>query len=121
MNATAHRLTAGTAIALYSADEEAKTGQQTLTPVLGGLAGSIFTCLPDVLEPATSPDHRDFFHSIVFAGILIGGLVKLSRWQPESDVDRFWRGVGMIAVASYLIHLTLDATTAKSLPLLGRI
>lgn len=121
MNATAHRLTAGTAIALYFSNEEAKAGRQTLTPILGGLAGSIFTCIPDVLEPATSPNHRNFFHSIACAGLLITALVKLNRWQPESDADRFWRGVGMIAVASYLIHLTLDATTAKSLPLLGRI
>jgi membrane-bound metal-dependent hydrolase YbcI (DUF457 family) len=33
------------------------------------LAGAAVAVLPDVLEPATSPDHRDFFHSVTFAAV----------------------------------------------------
>ncbi len=121
MNATAHRVTAGAAVGIYLADQEERSGQRTLLPVVGGLAGSIFTCLPDVLEPATSPNHRDFFHSVAFAGLLVGGMVKLHQWQPEEDWHRLLRGIGLLAGSAYLIHLVLDATTPKSLPLFGRI
>lgn len=121
MNATAHRVTAGAAIGLYLAGQETERGERTMLPIFGGLAGSVFTCLPDVLEPATSPNHRDFFHSLAFAGLLVGGLIKLHRWEPEENWHRFLRQVGLLAGSAYIIHLALDATTAKSLPLLGRL
>jgi inner membrane protein len=119
MNGGAHRLVAGVSIGLFMANEEEKTGKQSFRPVVGGLAGAAFTCLPDVLEPATSPNHRQFFHSLLFAGVLVGGLVKLHKWEAESSSDKFLRGLGMIAISAYLIHLALDATTPKSLPLVG--
>ena len=120
MNGVTHRLAAGVSIGLFMANEEEKAGKQSFLPVVGGVAGAAFTCLPDVLEPATSPNHRQFFHSLLFAGLLVGGLVKLHRWEAESSSDRFLRGLGMIAISAYLIHLALDATTTKSLPLMGR-
>lgn len=85
-----------------------------------GLAASVLTKLPDLLEPATSPNHRQFFHSLVFASLLGVGLYKLHQWEPDAVADKFWKALGMLAISGYLIHLALDATTAKSLPLIGK-
>lgn len=120
MNGTTHRLVAGAAVGLYLADRETKAGTPTLRPVLSGTAAALFTSLPDFLEPATSPHHRAFFHSLTFAALLGMGLHTLHQWQPETDADRFWKSVGMVAGSAYLIHLALDFTTSKSLPLVGR-
>lgn len=121
MNGSTHRLAAGAGVGLFLAARERETGQATTFPLAGGLTGSIFTCLPDLLEPAIHPNHRQFFHSLAFAGILIAAFVKLRDWQPETPQCAFWRQVGMLAIPAYLIHLALDATTAKSLPLLGKL
>lgn len=121
MNGPTHRLVAGAAVGLYLADQEAKVGPPTFKPFVGGAVAAFFTNLPDVLEPATSPNHRAFFHSLAFAGLLATGLHKLNQWQPETESDKFWKGLGMLAGSAYLIHLALDLTTRKSLPILGRI
>jgi inner membrane protein len=81
----------------------------------------LLTKLPDLLEPATSPSHRQFFHSLVFAGLLGVGLHKLHGWQPDDDGGKFVRWLGLIAGSAYLIHLAMDFTTAKSLPLVGKV
>jgi inner membrane protein len=121
MNGRAPRVVAGGAIGLFLADRESRSGQATAWPLVGGLAGSVLTCLPDCLEPALHPNHRQFFHSLIFAGLLMAAFVKLRDWQPEKPESTLWRNVGMLAIGGYLTHLALDATTAKSLPLLGRL
>jgi inner membrane protein len=121
MNAAAHRWTAAGATWLVLADQEAKSGHQSGWPITGGLAASCFTCLPDCIEPAIHPNHRQFFHSIAFAVALGAGLVKLHGWKPETSQGELLRKLGMVAIGGYLIHLALDATTAKSLPLVGRL
>lgn len=35
--------------------------------------------------------------------------------------DSLLRRVGMIGISAYLLHLAVDATTAKSLPLMGKL
>jgi inner membrane protein len=121
VNAAAHQVTAGLAVGLHLADREQKEGKATLQPLAGGFVASVLTKLPDLLEPASSPNHRQFFHSVVFASLLGAGLYRLHKWQPEEAADKFWKALGMLAISSYLIHLALDATTAKSLPLLGKL
>ncbi|MGE0673262.1 MAG: metal-dependent hydrolase [Methylibium sp.] len=120
MNGPTHRVVAGTAVGLFLSDRETKAGVQTFKPVLNGAAAALFTNLPDILEPATSPNHRAFFHSLAFATLLGIGLHRLHSWQAETDAERFWKSVGMVAGSAYLIHLALDFTTRRSLPLLGR-
>jgi inner membrane protein len=120
MNGAAHRLVAGAAVGLYIGKKESEAGIATLRPVAGGVAATIFTGLPDLLEPAASPNHRQFFHSVAFAALLAGGLYKLHKWEPQDSAEKFWKAVGMLAISGYLIHLALDATTAKSLPLIGK-
>jgi hypothetical protein len=105
MNGSMHRLVAGVTVGLYLADQEAKAGPPTLKPIIGGAAATFFTNLPDILEPATSPNHRVFFH----------------KWETETESDKFWRSVGLLSASAYLIHLALDFTTRKSLPLIGSV
>jgi inner membrane protein len=121
VNAAAHQLTAGFAVGLHLAGREQRAGKTTLEPLVGGFAASLLTKLPDLLEPATTPNHRQFFHGIAFASLLGLGLYKLHQWQAEGASDKFWKALGMLALSSYLIHLALDATTAKSLPFFGKL
>lgn len=121
MNGPTHRLAAAAVVGLYMAAQERKVGSSTLNPFLGAAGASVFTNFPDMLEPATSPNHRAFFHSVAFAGLLATALYKLNQWQPEDDFDKLCRGVGMVALSGYLVHLALDLTTARSLPLIGRL
>ena len=119
MNRPIHQLVAAAASGLYLVNRENEHGDATLKPFAGAAATALFTNLPDILEPATSPNHRSFFHSIAFAALIGKCLHDLSQWQPVTDEEKFWRGIGMLAASGYLIHLALDFTTAKSLPLIS--
>ena len=59
------------------------------------LAGSIGGKLPDILEPATSPNHRAFFHSWPALAASLWLVHKLYKWQPETDSERQWRKILM--------------------------
>jgi len=85
----------------------------------GCAGGYCFGTLPDLVEPATNPLHRQFFHSLLFAGAMAYGLYRLYHWEPGSPELKVLRFVGLIAGAAYLVHLALDATTKRSLPLIG--
>jgi len=81
------------------------------------LAGACGT-LPDILEPALNPNHRRFFHSLGFAGLLGYGAYKLYKWQPEDENYQLLKQIGLVIGAAYLINLAMDATTPKSLPII---
>lgn len=119
MNRATHQLVAGAAAGIYLVKRESATGATTIKPLLGSAAAAFFTNLPDVLEPATSPNHRAMFHSLAFAALLGTCLYQLNQWQTETELESLLKGAGMLALSAYLIHLALDFTTAKSLPLIG--
>ncbi len=119
MNRATHQLVAGAAVGIYLVKRESATGATTIKPLLGSAAAAFFTNLPDVLEPATSPNHRAMFHSLAFAALLGTCLYQLNQWQTETELESLLKGAGMLALSAYLIHLALDFTTAKSLPLIG--
>lgn len=100
---------------------------------------------PDKLEPSDGPNHRGFFHSILFVVLLAIGvsiavselLKKLEefeskfRWYrangwsiPAEDLSAY-KGLRWIICSAvgfscgYQSHLALDGTTPKGLPLLG--
>lgn len=76
--------------------------------------GMACASLPDWLEPATSPNHRAFFHSLTAAG-----LVSFGAFGPHSEEMDPKAQVAIKAVAvSYLTHLAADFTTPKCLPLI---
>lgn len=120
MNGPAHRLVAGAVIGGVMIHHENRANRQTGWPIAGGVLGAALTGIPDYLEPALHPNHRQFFHSLVCAASLAYGLKILYDWQPQSPEGSLARKVCMVAIGAYLIHLALDATTAKSLPLLGK-
>ena len=100
---------------------------------------------PDILEPADSPEHRGFFHSILFEVLLaIGVFIAVSellkkleefeskfRWYrangwsiPAEDLSAYkglrWIICSVVGFScGYQSHLALDGTTPKGLPLLG--
>lgn len=121
MNAAAHQMTAALSTGLLLHVEETKRGESTAWPIAGAGVAALATNLPDVLEPALTPNHRQFFHSLLFAGILGYGLYRLYGWAAETPEQKFLRTIGLIAGGAYLVHLALDATTKRSLPLVGRI
>jgi len=96
--------------------------------VLCASTGLIGGRIPDILEPPLNPNHRAFFHSIIFGLILCLGLKELWKKVRSKVKDRKLRGetiitgsefllalifVGLIAV---LLHLVMDSFTKKSLP-----
>lgn len=121
MNRATHQFVAGATVGIYLANRDHMAGATTIRPLLGSVGAAFFTNLPDLLEPATSPNHRAFFHSVAFAALLGMCLHELNQWQPNTGSEKIWKGIGMLAVSAYLIHLALDFTTAKSLPLIGKV
>jgi len=90
-----------------------------LAAVVGGALGGK---MPDILEPSlNNPNHRQFCHSV--AVLAVGGwLYALLRdWDGQSPTDRLVKHFIMGVLAGYGSHLGLDATTPRSLPLLGKL
>lgn len=117
-NATAHRLGAALSIYGLSAYAEHKNGENTAAPLAHATVAGMLGTLPDVLEPAIHPHHRQFFHSLTFAALLGYGLHRLYRWETETELQQALKTLGLIAGGAYLVHLLMDATTAKSLPVI---
>jgi len=120
-NSATHGLTAFAVVAALSAVDEHRRGRTTLQPLVDGATGALLTSLPDKLEPAIHPNHRQFFHSVAFAAGVGYVTYKAYKWQPTEDWEKILRWLVVIGGVAYLVHLVLDACTAKSLPLVGRL
>jgi inner membrane protein len=135
---------AGSVTALMMANRQppAIVLAETTGGLLGGALGGM---MPDLLEPATSPNHRKLAHSMVMAGTLT--LAKVTEWQAvcrreaaaqgqaalqllpgsrarsDAELAAIWWSflAGFIAgfFAGYVSHLALDAATTRSLPFIG--
>jgi membrane-bound metal-dependent hydrolase YbcI (DUF457 family) len=116
--------------------------KQFLVEMLGGAVGGM---LPDLLEPASCPNHRQFAHSVLAGGALATS--RVADWRaaccghaeratallrdPSTDSDtrnraewaaclwHFAAGALTGVVAGYASHLVLDAGTPRGLPLVG--
>lgn len=75
--------------------------------------------LPDLIEPASNPNHRQFFHSITTFTLLSTALIKTYKWSPETPLETLIRGAILISGTAYLSHLVFDAITPKGLPFIG--
>ena len=98
---------------------------------LGGLAGS---CMPDLIEPATSSWHRSTAHSAVATGaVAYAGVAHVARLagQLHGAADLAQEGLSRVlarlsagavvgAPAGYVSHTVADAQTARGIPLLTR-
>lgn len=90
-------------------------------PLIFGALGAVAGKLPDLLEPAINPHHRQFFHSYTTMGLVGFGLFKAFEWEPEDGVKQFTRSLILVAGAAYLSHLFLDMTTPRGLRVLGKL
>lgn len=120
-NALAHRTVAAALAGMAILNKEAQDGKHTLAPIGGSVLAAICTNLPDILEPATNPHHRQFFHSFAFAAVIGGSMYELYQWKPQTEMEKLLKFCLLIAGGSYLIHLTMGACTNRSLPLLGKV
>lgn len=119
MNAAAHRVSAALVLATAGASLAPTEEDRLPHAAAGCMGGYCLGTLPDLAEPATSPNHRQFFHSVFFAALVGYGLYRAYQWSPETPEGKFFRGVCLIAGGAYLVHLAMDATTKRSLPLIG--
>lgn len=119
-NAAAHRLGAAVALAAAVAHEDTKNGVTSNRPIAAACVG--FTCgtLPEVIEPAIHPNHRQFFHGLAFAGAVGYASYKLYKWEPETNNEKLMRFLLLTVAGAYLTHLVMDAFSPKGLPLVGR-
>ena len=117
-NAAAHRCGAAIVVGTISALSEKHNGKNTAKPIMHAALAAACGTLPDVLEPAFHPNHRKFFHSFGFAGVIGYGLYKLYKWKTEDEFEQILKSVGLVVGGVYLVHLSMDSSTPKSLPLI---
>lgn len=106
----------GVAMACYGQSQG-----ENVNPLLAIGTSTVFSKLPDWIEPATNPHHRQFFHSVSFLVMLGYGLKKTCDWKPEEMGGRLLRFLTLCAGAGYISHLVLDGLTPRSLPMLGKV
>jgi membrane-bound metal-dependent hydrolase YbcI (DUF457 family) len=75
--------------------------------------GAVGGLLPDLLEPASHPNHRQFFHSYFAGALLIHANGHISR---NTQIPAAARRALHLASGGFLSHLLADAQTPKSLP-----
>jgi len=118
-NGPTHQLTAAALVGAMCIHAERDKQNMSARPIVGAVLAAKFTKLPDILEPAIHPNHRQFFHSVAFASLLGVAGYKIYKWNPDNLFDEAIRFALMVALGAYGIHLLLDASTPKSLPLIG--
>lgn len=77
-----------------------------------GAIGATVASLPDILEPATSPFHRRFFHSLTVAAVVLFLVFGKPMKLLADGTQELLRLTGL----SYLSHLILDLITPMGLP-----
>jgi membrane-bound metal-dependent hydrolase YbcI (DUF457 family) len=85
-------------------------GELLLCSLAAGAAG----LLPDILEPADSPDHRKFFHSLTVAGLVAQAISGKHTDDYSEPGCRLLSALGM----GYISHIALDCTTPAAIDLI---
>lgn len=89
-------------------------------PLVAAPLSAALASLPDLLEPAVTPHHRQAFHSVTL-GLTVGAATyKAYKWEPQTPGQEILRALALIAGSAYLLHLVGDMMTPKGLPLIGR-
>jgi membrane-bound metal-dependent hydrolase YbcI (DUF457 family) len=104
-------------LGLYARHKWLRKEDWTLAGAIGSAVGGAFAgCLPDILEPACSPNHRGVGHGLALLG-LIGFVAKNVLQNPDLTPET--KLSVLIGCAGYASHLGADAFTPKGLPLLS--
>lgn len=129
MNSTQHvkistiggALIAGTINTVKQFEEQSKNPGQKFnfhrllkSTAIGAIGGLVTSTLPDILEPATNPNHRAFFHSIAFACLILYANHKLKSSSLPEEAKLLINALSI----GYGLHLGADLTTPKSLPII---
>ena len=116
MNSKGHMIVGGLiGLGGYLAYKHVKNESASLVGALASLLGGAFAgLLPDLLEPATNPYHRSFFHSKILSLMMLFGNFKV--WQNE-NLDERVKWALSIFLSAYSSHLIADGGTKKGLPL----
>ena len=115
-NSTGHMIAGGVtgAVVLVHHRRSEKKRVELSEFLIAVLVGILFGLLADKLEPASSPNHRAFFHSLLFFGFAAWQLYRLCcAEETSSDQQLALKLIG----AAYASHLLLDAVTPKGLPI----
>jgi len=89
-------------------------------PLVAAPLSAALASLPDLLEPALTPNHRQVFHSVTVGLVVGAALYEAYKWEPETPGQEVLRTLALIGGSAYLLHLVGDMLTAKGLPLIGR-
>jgi membrane-bound metal-dependent hydrolase YbcI (DUF457 family) len=82
--------------------------------IICSVASGAAALLPDILEPANSPNHRKFFHSIVAAGLV----AYATSGRHTDNYPKSARKILVVLGVGYLSHLALDCTTPRAIDLI---
>ncbi|WP_404391354.1 metal-dependent hydrolase [Pseudoalteromonas phenolica] len=107
----------GLGVALIDQDKHSISHNPAFGTVIGAISGK----LPDMIEPALNPHHRQFFHSYLFMTVSAAAMFKVYKWSPDTPFEKLMRGIALIGGCAYLSHLICDSTTPKGLPLVGKL
>ncbi|TGK12929.1 metal-dependent hydrolase [Leptospira stimsonii] len=78
--------------------------------IIGAGLGAVGGMIPDILEPADHPHHRQTAHSLAFALLLFGLNSQAKKYYPDASLALDSLFVG------YASHLGLDSTTPMGIP-----
>lgn len=99
----------------YEADKKMNWIGVVVWGCIGGVISAIFSLLPDMLEPAYTPNHRGFFHSYTVLGLLALALFKIDQ---SIDLNLARKSLTFCAIIGYGSHLILDSKTPAGLDLI---
>jgi len=86
----------------------------TLKGVVGSFAaGAVLGLGADILEPAKHPNHRQFFHSVGFSGLMLWARDGVRKSPTIDEVSKRYFDWALCAYGS---HLLCDSQTPKGLP-----
>lgn len=120
-NGIPHMVIAAGVVGGAVAYQESQRGVQTSKPVIAMGLATFLANIPDQLEPAIHPHHRQFFHSLTFGATVGCVAYQIYQWQPVEEWQKVLRFGLLVACGAYLTHLAADALTTRSLPLLGKL
>jgi len=117
MNSETHAVSGGVVAGFYHIVDSIKNNKTIqLSELVGSmLIGAGSSLVPDLIEPASNPNHRGFFHSVTISSVPAGYLTYSSKNPDVTDKTRWMKNA--ISVG-YLTHLALDGMTPKGLPII---
>jgi len=78
--------------------------------------GTVTALVPDVIEPALTPNHRGLAHSVATGSALLRLAYELSCAENQAW-EEFQKILFASAAAGYVSHLVADGCTPQRLPL----